>query len=219
MSGDVRENEFGFYANTSDEEKFYFILEKNNQSMSYMSRNEGSSSGNLTDDEAITAVKGFLKSADLMADAMEPRVVYNSGMTMTRSGEITQTSKQIVLVFSRKINGLPVWGSRAMITVGSRGNIANIFMVWPDYQSYKTVSLISPEQAFGEFQTKKLVFLNGEPQSGPEKIVVTDLSPGYSTAGGKYFRPVYLFGGYGQRGNDTRQFNPVEIPATPEAFE
>jgi len=28
MSGDVRENEFGFYANTSDEEKFYFILEK-----------------------------------------------------------------------------------------------------------------------------------------------------------------------------------------------
>jgi hypothetical protein len=219
MCGDVRENEFGFYANTTDEEKFFFILEKKTQRLVFTSHDEGSS-GNLTDDEAITVVKDFLKSADLMSDAGKPRVVYGPGdITMSRSGQITQKPKQIVLVFSRRINGLPVWGSTSMITVGSGGNISNIFMVWPDYQPYKTVSLISPEQAFGEFQNKKLVFLNGEPQLRPEKIIVTNVSLGYSTFGGKYFRPVYLFGGYEQRGNDTQQFNPVEIPATNEALE
>jgi len=220
MSGDVRENEYGFYANTTDEEKFGFILEKNTQSMVFMSHNEGSSSGNLTDDEIITTVKDFLKGADLMSDAGEPRVVYSPGViTMSRSGQITHVSKQIVLVFSRRINGLPVWGSTSMITVGSGGNIITIAMFWPDYQPYKTIPLKSPEQAFGEFQTKKMDFSDSEPQLRPEKIVVTNVSLGYSTTGGKYFQPVYLFEGYGQQGNETQQFNPVEIPATNEALE
>lgn len=217
MSGDVRENEFGFYHNMSDEEKFSFVLQKNTSQLVFMIHGEETSSGNLTEIEAKTAVKNFLKNSGLMSDAGEPRVVYNSEFTFNLSRGTTQTSKQIVLVFSRRINGLPEWGSTSMITVGSRGNIVTMFMVWPDYQLYKTVPLKSPEQAFGEFQATQLGFLGVYPQLKPDKVVVTNVSLGYSTHNGKYFQPVYLFGGYAQQSNQTKQFDSVEVNATNEA--
>jgi hypothetical protein len=217
MSGDVRENEFGFYSNISDKEKFSFVLGKNTSQLVFMSHGEETSSGNLTEIEAITAVKKILKNSGLMSDAGEPRVVYNTASTFNVSGGTIRSSKQIVLVFSRRINGLPEWGSTSMITVGSRGNIVTMVMVWPDYQPYKTVPLIPPEQAFGEFQAIKLDFSDVYPELKPDKVVVTNVSLGYSTNDRKYFRPVYLFGGYGQEGNQTRQFNPVEVNATNES--
>ena len=217
MSEDIRETEYGFFVNTSEENKFSFHLEKDRKYLLFIRRNAGSLSGNLTDNEKIVVVKDFLKSMNLMSDAEEPRVVYGPGIeSLSRSGQLTQTSKQVILVFSRQINGLPVWSPKSMITVNDGGIITDIGMSWPDYQPSKTVTLRSPEQAFVEFQTEKLYYPGSESKISPEKIVVTNISLGYSSNGGKYFQPVYLFEGYGQQGNKTWYFNPIEISASDE---
>ena len=123
MSGDVREVEGSFLANISDEKKFYFWVEKDVKRILYIQKG-GFSSGNMTEAEAVAFAQEFLKSVDLMPDATEPRVAYNTAETFSRSsGQASQSLKEAVVVFNRRINGLPAWGSSSMITVGPNGNM------------------------------------------------------------------------------------------------
>jgi hypothetical protein len=221
MSGEVRETPEAYFAEGSDEEKFIFAVFRNENKISFENRT-GGSSGAMTDDEAKSVVKEFLKSADLMPpDASELRVSgYNTVEGTSSTGQQIQISKQIVVTSSRIINQIPEWDSTMMVTVGSHGNVVGFFMVWPDYQSYKAVSLKSPELAFKEFQAQEKNFVGAGMPINPEKIIVTNVFLGYSTAGGKYLQPVYLFSGYGQQGDQIRKIDPlVKIPACSEALE
>ncbi len=221
MSGEIRDTPEAFFANSSDEEKNIFTVFKNKKQISFENLS-GGSSGDLNDDGAIAAVNDFVNNTDLMpTDASNIRVSgYNTGGEKSPTGQGFQDNKQIVVSLSRQLNGLPDWNSKMMVTVGSHGNVVGFFMVWPDYQSYKAVSLKSPELAFKEFQTQEKNFVGAGMPINPEKIVVTNVSLGYSTSGGKYLQPIYLFSGYGQQGDRIQKIDPlVKIPASSEPLE
>lgn len=221
MSGNIREGENAFYASRADEENNYFTVYKDKMQISYKNLS-GRFTENLTDREAITAANNFLERSKItIPDASVPQISgYNTGGGKLPTDQLNRISKQIIVTSSRRINHMPEWDSRMMITVGDKASVVGIFIVWPDYQPYKEVSIISPEQAFEEFQMKDIYFTGSGLPIQPEKIVVTNVSLGYSAIDGKYLQPVYLFSGYGQQGDSIQKIDPlVKIPASREVLE
>jgi hypothetical protein len=221
MSGNIREGEKAFYASRADEENNYFIVYKDKMQISFKNF-RGSFSKNLTDSEAIAAVNSFLQRSNItIPDASVPQISgYNTGGEKLPTDQFNQNSKQIVVTSSRRINHIPEWDSKMMITVGDNASVVGFLIIWPDYQPYKKVSIISPEQAFEEFQMKDIYFTGSGLPIQPEKIIVTNVTLGYSAMDGKYLQPVYLFSGYGQQGDSIQEIDPlVKIPASREVFE
>lgn len=218
MSGEIRETKEAYIGNASDDGKYMFAVMKEANRISFQDFN-GAPSNDLTSDEAISAVKRILGNASLFpADTTEPSVTYIMGECKLESGEMSKNCKKMVLSYPRNQNGLPVWGSTLMVTVGYQEKIIDMLMNWPDYHQYKEVSVKSPEQAFKEFQTKDLVFMGTDGSIKPEKVIVTEVSFGYSNGRGEYLQPTYLFRGYGQEGTRIEKFNPVEIIASDEVL-
>jgi hypothetical protein len=219
MYGEIRETPEAFFASHKDEEKFIFTVFRDKKRIAFENRNAGSA-GNLSDSEAVNSAQEFLKSSDLLfPDASESGVSYNTGESVLSSGEINRDFKQIVVSYTRKIDELPEWDSRMMITVGSQGRIVGIFLVWPGYKPNREVSIKSPEQAYEEFQTKELDFPGGVSPLKPERVVVTNVTLGYSGNNGNYLQPTYRFSGFGQKEGQTYNFVSVRIPASGEVPE
>lgn len=218
MNGEIREEEDSFSAGEQDENA-HLAVGKDIRHINFWEKQGEYSSGNLTEAEAILSVKKFLAESDLLSDAMEPEIAYNTAISVSGPpGPITRTSQEMVLVFSRRINGLRSWQSTAMITVDSQGNITSMFIVWPDYRPVKTVPSKSPERAFEEFQAKKLEFSESGIYINPERVVVDTVFLGYATIEEKTLKPVYYFYGYGIQGNVTSRFDTVPISAIEGEF-
>jgi len=150
---------------------------------------------------------------------LEPRVVNNTGVSFTRSGERISESKTNVVIYPQLINGLPVFNAQLNVEVDSDGNIIGLFKNWREYTAYKEISLKSPEDAFNEFRTRGLENKEGI----PEKVYVTNVSIGYrmqqSGDMGEYLQPVYIFEGYTQLDDSIEPFEPAVIAANKEGVQ
>ncbi|MDK2889800.1 MAG: hypothetical protein PWR21_432 [Methanoculleus sp.] len=219
MSGKVRESEKAYYADEAETDDYYFVVLKDDRSISFKSYHQQSGDP-PSPENATKSVKEFLESAGLaFPGATEAGINYDTGGSISSSGEYVQNFKQIVVTFNRELNGISVLGSSIMARVDAQGNIIELFFHWPDYKPYKEVSLKSPEQAFAEYleYQKDSLYITGAPMK-PEKVVVTRVSLFYRSTG-KYVEPIYVFQGYGQQGEVTQPFASVYVVATDEGLE
>ncbi|MDI6720661.1 MAG: hypothetical protein QMD46_13740 [Methanomicrobiales archaeon] len=214
MSGEIRESNEAYYANETEEDDFYFVVQKDDKIIAFKNYHQQSGVP-FSAEKATESVHGFLECTGLMfPDATEANIGYNIGESISPSGEPVQTWKQTVVTFSRELDGLTVLGSEIIADVDSRGNIVGLYLHWQDYKPYKEVSVKSPEQAFAEYLNyqKESLYIEGTPMK-PEKVVVTNVLLLYRSTG-NYLEPTYVFQGYGQQGELTQPFAPVYIAAT-----
>lgn len=219
MSGEIVETPEAYFASEQDQKDNIFIVHKDKKVIVFSKRNSASS-GDMTDDNAISVVKQFLNDADLMPpDALEPSVAYNTGEGLSSSGEITKGWKQIVVSFPREINGMMVWNSQLMVTVDAEGNIVDLFLNWRDYEPYKELSLKTPEQVFEEFQSQP----PGISETSLEKINVNDVALVYAGPSAasidEELKPIYVFEGTIQREGNNESFESAVISASQELLE
>jgi len=219
MSGKVRESKDAYYADEAEEDDYRFAVYKHDQMINFKKYRQQSGDPPSPED-ATNAVKELLESAGLMfPDATGAGIGYDTGGSISSSGEYVQNFRQIVVMFDREMNGISVLGSSIMARVDAQGNVVELDLHWPDYKPYKEVSLKSPERAFAEYlqYQKDSLYIEGPPMK-PEKVVVNKVSLFYRSTG-KYFEPTYVFQGYGQQGEVTQPFASVCIVATDEELE
>ncbi|MDK2889799.1 MAG: hypothetical protein PWR21_431 [Methanoculleus sp.] len=219
MSGKKRESEKAYYADETEEDEFYFVVQKDAKIIAFKKYHQQSGEP-LSAETATESVHEFLENAGLMfPDATDANIGYNTGESISPSGERVQTWKQIVVTFPRELNGLRVWDSQILADVDPQGNVVRLFISWPDYKPHKEVSLKTPEQAFEEFQ-KEFASIHGEKA---EKVIVTDVSLGYSSlpisGTQRCLQPTYVFEGSVQRGSLTDEFEPIIIEASGEGVD
>ena len=151
MSGKSSETEFAFFSNNADKDDNFFVVQKDATIISFQ-KFDARSGFPLSEDESVSVANRFLTENGLMSDQeLEPRVIYNSGEILTKSGERKIDWRTAVVTYSRELDGLPVWNSQKMIELDSKGNVIGYFQNWRDYEPYKEVKLKSPENAFAEF--------------------------------------------------------------------
>jgi hypothetical protein len=218
MSGKAVETADAFYADGSDAVDHYFVAQKDAPVISFQKFNTRTDFPQSRD-ESVSAATTFLIENGLMStEALGPEVSYNSGESISKSGERTVDWRTAVVTYSRELDGMPVWNSQKMIELDSHGNVIGYFQNWRDYEPYKKVKLKSPETAFDEF--KKIKVLSERDKT--DKIVVNHIQLGYysqpAVATENYLQPVYVFEGYHQYGDLIEPFSPVTIPATEEVF-
>lgn len=218
MSGDIRETKEAFYAGDNDTEQFLFVVQKNSSMILFWKYNT-KSLAIQSDAQAITQANTFLQKNNLLpSDNLEPRVVNNTAVIFTRSGDRISEWKTNVVIYPQLINGLPVFNAQFNVEVDSNGNIIGFTRNWWEYSPYKEITLKSLEDAFSEFQTRSNQSLKGI----PEKVNVTKVSLGYhmnQSGVSEYLEPVYIFEGYIQRRNSTEFFEPVIISANNESMQ
>jgi len=219
MSGEIREAEKAFIGGESEVEYYYFAIEKDTSTISFikLADKPGQSRSKL---QSVSSVDSFLRENNLMhPDVIDSAPSDNTGKSLIRSNEREFGQKTGITTLSRAINGLPVYNSQIMIERDSEGNIIKFFQNWRNYKSYKEVALKTPETVIDEFKT---VELNTNGRS-PDVIVITDVSLGYyshaSVSSEKYLQPIYVIKGFYQDGDTTHPFEPVIISATDEIFD
>jgi len=211
MSGQIRESKEAYFADETEEDDYIFVVHRDDKIIVFENYH-GQSGDPPSPEDATKSVKEFLENTSLMfPDATEAGIDYNTGGSISSSGEYVQNFRQIVVIFSRELNGLEVWDSEILADVDSQGNVVGLFISWRDYKPYKEVSLKTPEQAFEEF-LKEFARVHGEKT---EIVIVTDVLLGYSSlpisGTQRYLQPTYVFEGSVQRGSSIDEFEPIII--------
>ncbi len=96
-----------------------------------------------SDEEAAQIATEFLANSGLLpADAEVGEVVVGG-----KSGEIVT---HLLVRFTRQIDGIPVAGPGAKfgVRIGDNGEVIRLLKVWREVESYKRISINSPQQAY-----------------------------------------------------------------------
>jgi len=214
MSGIIRETEDAFYADDNDTKQFLFIIQKKSSMITFSGPNKGSGT-ELSETQVISAVNTFMQKNNLLHSGnVTPRVVNNPIKIYSLSDKRVSERQRYTVIYTQMIDGLPVFGSQFHAEVDPEGNIISLLRTWREYSPYKEVSLRSPEDAFGEFRSRRLQ----STKRVAEKVNVTQVSLGYYiqqlSGTTEYLKPVYIFQGYIKHGNTTEDFEPVYVNAT-----
>jgi hypothetical protein len=218
MSGDVLESDGIYYADSSDTEDYYFVVEKDTSTISFQ-KFDGRTGFPDSKTDYIAAANSFLEKNGLMtSEVQNPGVAHNFEESLTKSGGKKSEWKTTVVTYSREIDGLPVWNCQKMVELDSGGNVIGYFQNWRNYEPYKEYELKSPEKAFEEFMAEEDLATKGSPDS----VVVTNVALGYyslpAASDENFLQPIYVFEGYSQYGKSTEEFEPVVISAIDEVF-
>jgi hypothetical protein len=170
--------------------------------------------GNLpSDEESIKIATDFLKERNLLPDgAYFRRVEHGKIYQLVKDGDDIITWEDVQIWYGRKLNGLEVKGTKISIDIGSGGDVIDFYSNWREYEPYTELSLITPEQAFGELKSKGISV-----DTNRQYVSISDISLAYRSKPGSqlesFLEPVWVFDGYVmENGKNVR---PVEeyIPA------
>jgi hypothetical protein len=199
--GKIKETEDG--SSFASEDGMTYVILSNSGFVEYHNSNRAHTinlidiPGNLpSDDEAVKIATRFLKDRDLLPDGAEFRTTSHGKIHGTAENDTDIVLWEDVQVwYGRKLNGIPVKGTQLMLAIGADGTPIEFFTNWRDYQPYKELSVMTPEQSFEELKTK------GVPvgMNNPEKVSITDSYLAYHTKAGaeteEYLEPVWVFKG------------------------
>lgn len=223
MSGPVEESMRGIYYVIKDD-PYTFEIEKEAGYMTYTW--EGRWSGvdprdrpkNLpTDEESRKIAERYLTTHDLMPEgAAYSSIGHGKGFFSDHAnGTSIQTYKDSKVLFTGRLDNLPVAGSGIYVVVGGGGDILKVAKRWRDAEPYRKFDILSSDEALEKLKQTGVVTA----VSSPEKAIVNEIKlcyyarpPGDEQP---YLKPTYYFHGTaeGEKGNGT--FFKY-IPAVPE---
>jgi hypothetical protein len=176
-----------------------------------------------SDAEAEKIATTFLKERDLLPDgAVFGGSKHNKAYLDNQSGgEPIVDWEDILLGYTRELNGMKVEGTQFMVEVGAHGDIISFFANWKDYQPVGDYPIKSGESAFEELQQKGVSVGTGP--NKPDMISVDQAYLAYHTNAlayhEGYLEPVWVFKGTAMAGG--KSIAPVTeyIPALTEEAE
>lgn len=181
----------------------------------WMNPNDKDLPANLPSDEkAIEIATAYLKDKGLMPeDAVQCGVDHPQIVDINEKGETTGIAFEDVLVsYSRTIDGRPVIGSELTVEVGGGGDILNVYKLWRDYTPEKEIAIITPEEALNKLQSAGI-------PGDARTVEITEIELGYYEAQAMddpaHLVPVYIFRGDARDGSTETPFVRY-VPASPE---
>jgi hypothetical protein len=172
-----------------------------------------------TDEDAEKLATSFLKERGLMpGDAIlggtEHRKVYKLNKS---GGSDTVVWEDILVYYTRELNGLKVEGTQFEVEVGGHGDIIRFFSNWKDYQPIGESPIKSNDVAIQEMRQKGIAAGIGSVK--PDTVSINQIYLAYDTTAvaykEDYLEPVWVFKGNALANGQT--IAPVEefIPALP----
>jgi len=220
IPGAIKETENSFSYEKDDSPQFLFVVQKKTSDI-YFRGPYTRPGANLSNIQPVPAATAFLFRNHLLpSEDYQSRIAAgNPIVVFDRSGNRVNQMNKIDVVYSQKVDGLPVFNAQFNVEVSSTGNIFSMSRNWRDYSPYKEVSLRSPEDAFREFRSMQLQDRTGLPeQETIDEVNATGVRFGYrlreTGSAGDHLEPVYLFEGYYRHGNTTEDFQSDFINAT-----
>ncbi|MEN6609947.1 MAG: hypothetical protein ABFC24_03825, partial [Methanoregulaceae archaeon] len=157
-------------------------------------------SANLpSDEEAIKIATTFLKERDLLPEGAivggtEHRKVYKSNKS---NGSKTVTWEDILVHYTRELNGMKVEGTQFEVEVGGHGDIIRFFSNWKDYEPIGDYPIKSREESISDLKQKGIPTENGP--NTPDTIEIDEIYLAYETTAvaysEEYLEPVWVFKG------------------------
>jgi len=222
LNGEVEENDVNYRIVSDD---FYFFVNKETGHTYFTNNKRGAGSNGIdmpenlpSDSDAIKIVASFLKSVNMTpADYTDVSTIHEGCMDVTETGNHKPAWDSVLVFYQRQLNSIVVEGSRFSVNVGSGGDIIELFINWRDYTPYKEVPLKSPETAYAEFRTKKLLVHGQHIDEQTDKVTIDHISLVYytrpATEKERYLEPVYRFEGEARLGTSSERFEAIAIPA------
>ena len=158
---------------------------------------EPSAPTNYKDAEKIATA--FLKERDLLPDgAVFGGSTHNKAYRINHSGgPETVVWEDILLGYTRELNGMKVEGTQFMVEVGAHGDIISFFTNWKYYEPIGNYSIKSRESAFEELKQKGVT--TGSLMNKPDSISIETVHLTYITQvvayKEYYLEPVWVFQG------------------------
>ena len=111
--------------------------------------------------------------------------------------DLLHVGEDILLGYTRELNGMKVEGTQFMVEVGAHGDIISFFTNWKYYEPIGNYSIKSRESAFEELKQKRIApgSITNKPDTiSIETVHLTDLT---QAAAYKeyYLEPVWVFQG------------------------
>lgn len=181
----------------------------------WMNPNDKDLPSNLPSDEkAIEIATRYLEKTGLAPpDAILCGVDHPQIVKQNENGEVIGIAFEDVLVsYSRTIDGRPVVGSKLTVEVGGGGDILNVYKLWRDYVPQEEIPIITPEEALEELKVAGVA----EGLSAD----ITGIELGYyeapATREPTHLVPVYIFTGKVLDGTGEETSFVRYVPASPE---
>lgn len=181
----------------------------------WMNPNDKDLPSNLPSDEkAIEIATRYLEKTGLaspdatLCDVDHPQIVKQN-----ENGEVIGIAFEDVLVsYSRTIDGRPVVGSKLTVEVGGGGDILNVYKLWRDYVPQEEIPIITPEEALEELKVAGV--------AEGLSVDITGIELGYyeapATREPTHLVPVYIFTGKVLDGTGEETSFVRYVPASPE---
>lgn len=181
----------------------------------WMNPNDKDLPSNLPSDEkAIEIATRYLEETGLaspdatLCDVDHPQIVKQN-----ENGEVIGIAFEDVLVsYSRTIDGRPVVGSKLTVEVGGGGDILNVYKLWRDYVPQEEIPIITPEEALEELKVAGV--------AEGLSVDITGIELGYyeapATREPTHLVPVYIFTGKVLDGTGEETSFVRYVPASPE---
>jgi hypothetical protein len=190
---------------TSKDRRFFSMLYKNGGESYYDSDRSDNPNGldlieNLpSDEESEKIATSFLKERDLLPDgAVFGGSKHNKVYQLNHSGgPETVVWEDVLLGYTRELNGMKVEGTQFMVEVGAHGDIISFFTNWKYYEPIGNYSIKSSASAFEELKHKGIAA--GSITNTPDTISIDTMDLTYHTKAVAYkeyyLEPVWVFKG------------------------
>jgi hypothetical protein len=152
-----------------------------------------------SDEEAKKIATSFLKERDLLPDGAvvggtEHRKAYKSNKS---SGSKTVVWEDILVWYTRELNGMKIEGTQFEVEVGGHGDIIRFFSNWKEYTPVGEYPVKTWESSTETLKQKGVSTASGPDK--PDTILINEIYLGYETTAvaykEEYLEPVWVFKG------------------------
>ena len=150
-----------------------------------------------SDDKAIEIATTFLKERDLLPDGAIVGGVTHGKAYTTSNGKTWVSWEDILVYYTRELNGMKVEGTQFEIEVGGHGDIIRFFSNWKEYEAIGEYPIKSQESSTDTLKQNGITIGTGPDK--PDTISIDEIYLAYDTTAvaykENYLEPVWVFKG------------------------
>lgn len=171
-----------------------------------------------SDEEAIKIATSFLKKRNLLPDGAKVGGVTHEKAYTTSNGKTQVSWEDILVYYTRELNGMKVDGTQFEIEIGGHGDVIRFFSNWKEYEAIGEYPVKSQESSIESLKLKGITTASGPDK--PDTVTIDEIYLAYETNAvaykEEYLEPVWVFKGEALK--DGTSLGPVKefIPALTE---
>jgi hypothetical protein len=150
-----------------------------------------------SDEEAMMIATSFLKERGLLPDGAKVGGVTHGKAYTTSNGKTWVSWEDILVWYTRELDGMKVEGTQFEVEVGGHGDIIRFFSNWKDYQAIGEYPIITWDSSINTLKQKGISAASAPEK--PDTVSINEIYLAYETTAvaykEDYLEPVYVFKG------------------------